>query len=145
MDNFQEDNIRPPDEAVRETLLEDTRSDFEKQLDEAMYLSMQEINQQININNQYEEQLVKNYALESNRRNEIFKKFLFNLNKVGKFDKKVGEIYDILDPIIDSYCGQYIETCELDGETYDKIFNTLKEIRNDQQAFNILKTIILRE
>jgi len=145
MDNFQEDNIRPPDEAVRETLLEDTRSDFEKQLDEAMYLSIQEINQQININNQYEEQLVKNYALESNRRNEIFKKFLFNLNKVGKFDKKVGEIYDILDPIIDSYCGQYIETCELDGETYDKIFNTLKEIRNDQQAFNILKTIILRE
>ena len=145
MDNFQEDNIRPPDEAVRETLLEDTRSDFEKQLDEAMYLSIQEINQQIDINNQYEEQLVNDYALESNRRNEIFKKFLFNLNKVGKFDKKVGEIYDILDPIIDSYCGQYIETCELDGETYDKIFNTLKEIRNDQQALNILKTIILRE
>lgn len=145
MDNFQEDNIRAPDEVVKETLLEDTRSDFEKQLDEAMYLSMQEINQQININNQYEEQLVKNYDLESNRRNEIFKKFLFNLNKVGKFDKKVEEIYNILDPIIDSYCGQYIETCELDGETYDKIFNTLKEIRNDQQAFNILKTIILRE
>lgn len=145
MDNFQEDNIRAPDEVVKETLLEDTRSDFEKQLDEAMYLSMQEINQQIDINNQYEEQLVKDYDLETNRRNEIFKKFLFNLNKVGKFDKKVGEIYDILDPIIDSYCGQYIETCELDGETYDKIFNTLKEIRNDQQAFNILKTIILRE
>ena len=144
MDNFQEDNIRPPDEVVKETLLEDTRSDFEKQLDEAMYLSMQEINEQIEINNEYEEQVINDYILESNRRCEIFKNFLFNLNKVGKFDKKVGEIYDILDPIIDSYCGQYIETCELDGETYDKIFNTLKEIRNDQQAFNILKTIILR-
>jgi hypothetical protein len=145
MDNFQEDNIRPPDEVVKETLLEDTRSDFEKQLDEAMYLSMQEINEQIEINNEYEEQLINDYILESNRRCEIFKNFLLNLNKVGKFDKKVGEIYYILDPIIDSYCGQYIETCELDGETYDKIFNTLKEIRNDQQAFNLLKTIILRE
>jgi hypothetical protein len=146
MDNFQEDdNIRPPDDVVRETLLEDTRSDFEKQLDETMYLSMQEINYQQDIYHQYEEQLVKNYALESNRRNEIFKKFLFNLNKVGKFDNEVREIYNILDPIIESYCGQYIETCELDGETYDKIFDTLKKIRNDQQAFDALKTIILRE
>lgn len=145
MDNFQEDNIRPPDKNIRETLLEYTRSDFEKHLDEAMYLSMQEINQQIEINNQYEELLVKNYVLESKKRNEIFKNFRFNLNKVGKFDKKVREIYDIIDPIIDLYCDQRIETCELDGETYNKIFNTLKEIRNDQQAFDILKLIVLRE
>ena len=145
MDNFQEDNIRPPDKNIRETLLEDTRSDFEKHLDEAMYLSMQEINQQIDINNQYEELLLRGYALEFKKRNEIFKIFLFNLNKVGRFDKKVREIYDILEPIIDSYCGQYIETCELDGETYDKIFNILKEVRNVQQAFEILKLIILRE
>lgn len=145
MDNFQEDNIRPPDKNIRETLLEYTRSDFEKHLDEAMYLSMQEINQQIEINNQYEELLVKNYVLESKKRNEIFKNFRFNLNKVGKFDKKVREIYDIIDPIIDLYCDQRIETCELDRETYNKIFNILKEIRNDQQAFDILKLIVLRE
>jgi hypothetical protein len=37
MDNFEEDNIRPPDEAVNEQLLEDTRSDFEKQIEEAIY------------------------------------------------------------------------------------------------------------
>lgn len=145
MDNFQEDNIRPPDKNIRETLLEYTRSDFEKHLDEAMYLSMQEINQQIEINNQYEELLVKNHVLESKKRNEIFKNFRFNLNKVGKFDKKVREIYDIIDPIIDLYCDQRIETCELDGETYNKVFNTLKEIRNDQQAFDILKLIVLSE
>ena len=145
MDNFQEDNIRQPDNAFKETLLEDTRSDFEKQMDEALQLSMQEINQQLNINKKYEEQLLKDYYTETERRSNIFKNFLFNINKVRKFDKKIEEIYNILDPIIDSYCGQFIENCKLDKKTYNKIFDTLKQIRNDQQAFDILKTIILIE
>jgi hypothetical protein len=145
MDNFQEDNIRPPDAVVSEQLMEDNRSDFEKQLDEAMYLSIQEMEQQRDINRQYEEQLLKDYAAETNRRNELFKDFLFNLNKVGKFDKEIREIYEILDPIIESYCGQYITTYELDEASYDKIFNTLKKIRNTQQALDALKTIILKE
>ena len=145
MDNFQEDNIRQPDNAFKETLLEDTRSDFEKQMDEALQLSMQEINQQLNINKKYEEQLLKDYYTEIERRSNIFKNFLFNINKVGKFDNKIEEIYNIIDPIIDSYCGQFIDNCKLDKETYNKIFDTLKQIRNDQQAFDILKTIILIE
>lgn len=145
MDNFQEDNIRQPDDAFKETLLEDTRSDFEKQMDEALQLSMQEINQQLNINKKYEEQLLKDYYTETERRSNIFKNFLFNINKVGKFDNKIEEIYNIIDPIIDSYCGQFIDNCKLDKETYNKIFDTLKQIRNDQQAFDILKTIILIE
>lgn len=145
MDDFQEDNIRPPDEVVRETLLEDNRDDYQKQIDEAMYLSMQEMNQQRDINLQYEEQLLKDYASETKRRVELFKNFMANMTKLSKFDKEVREIYNILDPIIESYCGQYFQTCELDGETYDKIFDTLKKIRNDQQAFDTLKTIILRE
>ncbi len=140
-----EDNIRPPDEVISEQLMEDDRDEFQKQIDEAMYLSMQDMKQQRDINREFEEQLLKNYDVETNRRTEIFKDFLFNLNKVGKFDKEVREMYDILDPIIDSYCGQYIETCELGEETYDKIFNTLKKIRNNQQTLDTLKTIILRE
>jgi hypothetical protein len=144
MYNFQEDNIRAPDEVVRETLLEDTRSDFEKQLDEAMYLSMYEINQQRDIYDEYEKKLIEDHKFETDSRNEIFKDFMFNINKIGKFDKEVREIYEILDPIIESYCKQYIQTCELDVETYDKIFNTLKKIRNNQQVLDILKTILLK-
>jgi len=144
MDN-SEDNIRPPDAVVSEQLMEDDRSEFQKQMDEAMYLSMQEMNQQRDINRQYEEQLLKEYTEETKRRTEIFKDFLFNLKKIGRFDKEIREIYEILDPIIESYCGQYIQTCELDKESYDKIFNTLKKIRINQLALETLKTIILSE
>lgn len=143
--NTQEDNIRVPDEIISEQLLQDTRSDFEKETDEAVYISIQEINQQRLSNLQFEEKLLKDYADETKRRKEIFKEFLFNLNKIGKFDKEIREIYNILDPIIESYCDQCIQTCELDGETYNKIFGILKKIRNDQHAFDSLKTIILRE
>ena len=144
MDNT-EDYIRPPDDVVSEQLLEDNRSEFEKQMDEAMYLSMQEMKQQRDINREYEEQLLKDYAAETNRRTELFKDFLLNLKKIGKFDNEVREIYEILDPIIDSYCGQCIETCELDEETYDNILKTLNKIRNNPLALDTLKTIILRE
>lgn len=143
MDN-SEDNIRQPDAIVSEQLMEDNRSLFEKQMDEAMYLSMQELSQQRDMNRQYEERLLKEYASETIRRNELFKDFMFNLAKIGKFDKEIREIYEILDPIIESYCGQYIATCELDEASYDNIFNTLKKIRNNQQALDALKTIILR-
>lgn len=142
--NNSEDNIRPPDNVVSERLLEDNRDEFQKQIDEAIHLSLQEITQQRDINRQYEERLLKDYTTETNRRNEIFKDFLFNLVKIGKFDKEIREIYEILDPIIDSYCGQFIETCELDEESYDRIFNTLKKIRNNQKALDTLKLIILR-
>ena len=89
--------------------------------------------------------MLKDYYTEIERRTNIFKNFLFNINKVGKFDNKIEEVYNIIDPIIDSYCGQFIDNCKLDKETYNKIFDTLKQIRNDQQAFDILKTIILIE
>jgi hypothetical protein len=80
MDNSEEDNIRPPDESVNDKLFEDTRSDFEKQIDEAMYISTQEIKQNQILNTQYEEQLLKDYAEETNRRKDFFKDLLFNLH-----------------------------------------------------------------
>ena len=145
MDNFQGDDIRLPDEAVNEQLIEDTRSDFEKQIEEAIYISSQEIRENQILNKQYEEQILKEYAEETSRRREMFKDFLFNLYKIGKFDNEVAEIYNILEPIIESYCSQSLQTCELDKVTYDRIFNTLKKIRNCSSYINTLKIFILRE
>jgi hypothetical protein len=143
--NDTEDNIRPPDEVKVEQLLEDTRSDFEKEIEQAIYLSFQEVRNQEEISRKYEEQILKEYNEESNRRKDIFRDLLLSLNKISRFDKEVREIYEIIDPIIDSYCSQYIEICELDEKTYDKIFELLKKIRNNQSAFNLLKEIIIKE
>ncbi len=141
-DNF-DDNIRPPDEIKVEQLLEDTRSEYEKQIDEAMYLSFQEIKNQEELYKKYEEQLLRDYNDETNKRNEHFKKFIFDLNKLSKIDKEVKNIFNIIEPIIESYCLQYIQTCELDIETYEKIFKLLDKIRTDKSAVETLKTIII--
>ena len=73
---------------------------------------MQEVIKHQDINKEYEEQIISEYIKETNRRKEIFKDFLFNLNKIRKFDKEIQEIYDIIEPIIDSYYGQSFESCE---------------------------------
>lgn len=142
---INDDNIRPPDAVVSDQLLEDTRSDFEKEIDEAIYLSYQDIREKQELSKKYEEQLIKDYNEESSRRKLIFEKFLFDLNKVSKIDKEVREIYDIIEPIIESYCSQYINKCDLDIQTYEKIFNLLGKVRTDKNAIETLKTIILKD
>jgi hypothetical protein len=56
----------------------------------------------------------------------------------------VREIYEIIDPIIESYCNQIIQVCELDDETYNRIFSLLKKIRNNKLVFDTLQNIILK-
>ena len=144
MDNY-EDNIRPPDEVIRETLIEDNRNDFEKQIDEAIELSMKYINEQQIYNMNYEEEILQEYAKETKRRKDLFTDFLTTLKKLTRYDKEVKNIYEIIDPIIDSYCSQLIQSCNLDSETHNKIFDTLKNLRIDQSVLNTLKTIILSD
>jgi NAD dependent epimerase/dehydratase family enzyme len=142
---MEEDNIRTPDKIIEEQLIDDTRSDFEKQIDEAIHLSMKDINEQRIYNMKYEEEILQEYMNETKNRKNIFQDFLINITKISKYDKEVKNIYEIIEPIIDSYISQYIEVCELDGETYDKIFNILSKIRHNELVFNTLKKIILRE
>lgn len=141
----EENTIRAPDEIITDTLLEDNRSDFDKQLEEAMIESMQEMRQQQEIHQQFEEQLLKEFAAETERRKEVFHLFMANVVKLCRYDPEVKDVYDIIEPIVESYCNQRIETCELDEETYDKIFKTLNKIRNNKQGLDLLKTIIVRE
>jgi len=140
-----EDNIRPPDKVKVEKLVEDTRSNYEKEIDDALYISMKEYKKQQECYDTYEEQIMEEYVNVCTKRKEIFEVFLFNLNRLIKYDKEIKEILDIIDPIIDSYCNQYIEFVILDELTYDKIFNTLDKVRLNRQTFEILKTIIVKE
>ena len=141
-DSFNE--IRAPDEVIREQLLQDTRCEFQKQMDEAMYLSMQEAIQQDKLFQDYEDQIINDYLKETITRKESFNKLLMDMNKLIKFDKSIKEIYEIIEPIIDNFCQKYIEVWETDDETYEKIFKILSTIRSDKEAIEILKTIIIK-
>jgi hypothetical protein len=141
-DNADDEQIRPPDEVISERLVEDTRCDFQKQMDEALRLSMQEVINQEKMNQAYEDEIVNNYLKETTERREKFGKLLMDISKLIKFDTKIKEVFEIIDPIIFTYCEQHIEIWETDEETYEKIFKNLSTIRTDKTAIEILKTII---
>ena len=138
-----DEEIRPPDDIKREKLIQDTRSVFDREMEEAIYLSMQEVREEEIKNHKFEEEIVNNYIKEQNERRELFRDLLINMNKLSRFDKDIKELYDFLDPIIEAYCNHYITRYELDKETYDKVFNVLKTIRVNKNTLDILQTIIV--
>jgi hypothetical protein len=142
---------RSPDKSLREQLLPDSRPEFEKQqyefqkqLDQALLLSLQLKQEEDDKLLRQEEDIINNYNTETNRRTELFKTLLFDLNKLIRFDKDVKEIYDIIEPIINSYCFQYIEKVELDILTYDKIFTVVCGIRTNKNNIDLLRSILFK-
>ena len=127
--NFYEDDIRPPDKIKREKLLQDNRSNFDKQIDEALYQSIKLYETEIQKYEEFEKQIIQEQNQEIKKRKDLVKPILFELNRIRKYDIKMNEIYEIIEPIIDSYCGLIIEKCELDKETYFTIFNGLTKTR----------------
>jgi hypothetical protein len=128
----------------REQLVPDTRRDFDIEMGEALYLSMQHLRDQNIQNDKFEEEIMNNYRCETTERREKFRDLLINMNKLLKFDKDIKEIYEIIEPIIDSYCSQYIEFVEFDSITYDKIFKVIGTIRTNKNNVELLKTIIIK-
>ena len=151
-----EDNIRPPDEVKREQIMEDYMDGnmdmdiyddtniFEKETEDAIYLSLYELNEQQKQNRAYEDQILEKYLFETNKRRETFRELLEEMKKISKFDKELKEIYDIIEPIIDSYCNQYIDFYDFDPETYTKIFTIMATLRNSKEKIELLKTIIIQ-
>jgi len=148
LDNdIDEVEIRIPDEVVYEQLLEipDNRSEYDKQIEKAIALSLSQINQQNNIHIEYEKQILDEYNNETIKRNELSSPILFDINRIIKYDKEAGEIYEIIEPILNAYCFQCIDKCYMDKITHDKIFNFLKNVRTDKKNIEFLKSIILCE
>lgn len=139
------DNIRAADKVVSQQLRQDNRSDYDRQVDEAIQISLREMQEQQRVYMQYEKQLLEDYNKETVRRADQFKDFMFNLRRTSAFDKIIMEILTILEPIVEGYCNQTRESFELDGNTYDLIFNNIKRIRNNQDVLDILRIIIMKE
>jgi len=139
-----DNNIRAPDSVKVDRLMEDTRSEYDKQIDQAMYLSIQEFKKLEEINEKYEEEIINEHNKIIIERRQLFRGFLFYLNKLTRFDKEMKEIYEIIEPIIDYYCAQYINQCEIDSETYDRIFKVIGNVRTDKNAIELLKNILVK-
>ena len=70
--NDYDDDIRTPDEVKREALQQDTRTEYEKQIEEAINLSSMEYRENEIINKRFEEEIIANYYKISNERKEHF-------------------------------------------------------------------------
>jgi hypothetical protein len=145
-----DENIRTPDSIINEQLIQEQEQDLEmsynKDIEEAIYLSFQETKQSDILNEEnekYEEQLIQQFQKETIERKKKFSQILFTMERLIKIDKEVNEVYEIIEPIIESYCNQMIEVCELDEKTYEKIFYIISKIRLNITNIDLLKTIIV--
>jgi hypothetical protein len=139
-----DNNVRTPDKTKKEQLLQDNRSEHDKQMDEALYLSIQEFKKQEEVNQKYEDDIINEHNKIIIERRNLFRGFLFDLNKLIRFDKDMKEIYEIIEPIIDYYCAQYITQCEIDSITHDRIFKVIGNVRTDKNAMELLKKILIK-
>jgi len=153
-ESFEEEILRPADKVIKETLVQNIRNEneydynnitnnYDKELEKAIFLSMQENIQQQQQNQEYEDKVVNDYNKEIVERREKFKDLLFDLRKISNFDKNIKETYEIIEPIIEAYCNQFIEYYIVDEETYTSIFNILSTIRTNKKNIENVKLIIL--
>ena len=91
----EENNIRLPDEVTRETLIEDTRSSFEKETDMALYQSMLEHEEYATNMTEFETRIMYESSLETDNRKKQFACLLHDMDKVSRFDAQIKEIYNI--------------------------------------------------
>lgn len=143
---YQDDeHIRIPDKTNTEQLLEDDRSQYQKDIDAVLFLSMKEMdNYNTNYSN-YEQLIVEEYTNETKKRHSLFAPILFEINKISKFDKDIKDLYQIIKPIIDSYCNICIEYYEFDELTYNFIFKQIGSIRISKFYMTFLETIFVKK
>lgn len=133
--------VRPPDNIVADQLVDasDPQMRYEMELFEAMHQSQQEfLSEQMT----FQENVIASYNAIYQSREKVFETLLAQLKKVGKRDKDIQFVYDLVEPVIEAYCAQFIETFELDNETHDKVFRLLKSVRVDKGAIEALGRIL---
>lgn len=142
-----EQEIRPPDNTIREILVNDyyyndniipcDYDDYDNALQLAFIESMKE-------QEEYEKKRVE--MLEKTRlRVQAFKDVLLKIKKISMIDTEILKFYNIIEPMIDSYCAGNVDIHECDKAMYDEIFNTLKTIRLTESELQLFKNLFVME
>jgi len=121
-----DENIRPPDQTKRETLLDSSwyqpKTQEELDMEEA-------IRQSNDIAEQMENEQYQMFINKIEERKEEFKSILVKLNRLKQMDKTVEELFENVISIITHYTNCDIDNYEFDTETHDKIFKNFKTMR----------------
>ena len=145
-ENFDEE-IRPPDNTIREILVNDyyyndniipcDYDDYDNALQLAFIASIKE-------QEEYEKKRLE--MLEKTRlRVQTFKDVLLKIKKISMIDPQILKFYNIIEPMIDSYCACNIDIYECDKAMYDEIFSTLKTIRLTESELELFKNLFVME
>ena len=85
-------------------------------------------------------------VLEKNKqRVQSFKDILLKIKKIAMIDKTFLEFYNIIEPMIDSYCACNIDVYECDKIMYNVIFKTIKTIRLTETELELFKNLFVIE
>lgn len=136
---YEDDYIRPPDQSKSEILIHDNTNDFDNELEEAIYQSIQIYEKEIKKNEEYERKILEEQKDEIEKRKKYVNPILFGLKRIKNYDNKINDIYNIIEPILDAYCALIIENYTVDYKTYEYIFSNLSKIRIN---IDFLKCII---
>ena len=137
-----EEQIRKPDPVKRERLIEDVSivEDFTQKEDDDLEKALKESCLEFSEN--YQKQIIDTYLEETRQRKCKFADLLLHLKKIAFYDPEVKEIYEMLDPMIDYYVSQSVETIELDPVTYDRIFQVIGSLKTDGE---VLRSLLIKE
>ena len=166
MDNDLNDNeneIRVPDQPIRQRLIEDNlfhftndndNDNYDDELERAIMESMYEYRllYEFNQEEEKEEEEEENNEiineLVEEMKNEtisILPIFKTKIMRLIHFDKQLKELWEKICPIIELYeCGQIIHHI-VDEATYNTMFHTLKTIRIPKEEQALLETIFIKQ
>jgi 3-methyladenine DNA glycosylase Tag len=137
--------IRKQDEIKVDQLTKNsTLTKEEQELNAAIMNSIEDFKEIQKQYDDFENNVIQNYEEIKEQREKQFSGFISSLKKVSKYDVKIKEIIEILEPVIEAYCFNYINDCEFDCITYEKIFSELNSVRVEKNVLELLKTIILK-
>ena len=150
---YIEQEIRLPDNTIREILINHntnydinytnydniniTPIDYDPELQLA-------INETIKEQEEYEKKQLE-YLAKTRLRVQTFKDILFKIKKISMIDQKILNFYNIIEPIIDSYCACNIDIYECEKAMYDEIFGTLRTIRLTESELELFKKLFVME
>ncbi len=76
---------------------------------------------------------------------EKFSNIKIQLKRIGRLDKDIQKLNEMIDPIIDIYCEDDKRIFEFDKQTYTFIMKNIKSIRLKQTDLDLLQSIIKLE